>query len=307
MNWQLGRYLNTTESPHVDVQNICWSTNHKLVLENVSFTVKQGQFIGVLGPNGVGKSTLLRCIYRYLKAHSGEVLLQGRAVSSFSQSEFARHVAVVTQHCPAGFTMTVRQFLTSGLLTKTPWWKPINRKDENQQINAQLQRVNLVDKADVNFDDLSGGEQQRVLIARALLQQPQLLILDEPTNHLDIHYQIETLKLVKSLGISVIASIHDLNLASAYCDRLVLLHQGKVSAFGTPKQVLTQENIKAVYLVDADVDFLQQSTYPFIRFKFTQPFEQNRPFQNEFHPAITNKPKQVGDAELRFVQGQRYA
>ncbi|AZG73292.1 ABC transporter ATP-binding protein [Shewanella livingstonensis] len=306
MNCQYDSHHHRTQYSHVTVKDVCWSTDKKSVLDKVSFTVNKGEFIGILGPNGVGKSTLLRCLYRYIKASAGEVFLNGHNISSYSQAEFARHVAVVTQHCPTGFTMTVRQFLRSGLLAKKPWWKSVNQADETTQINAQLNRVNLLDKANDNFDSLSGGEQQRVLIARALLQQPQLLILDEPTNHLDIHYQIETLKLVKSLGITVIASIHDLNLASAYCDSLLLLHQGKVSAFGTPNDVLTQENIKHVYLVDADIYYHSNNVYPSIRFKFSQPSKSLYQFAPKPVTETENKDENVNSSASE-LKGQIYA
>jgi iron complex transport system ATP-binding protein len=253
---------------HLRLHKVSWSCGGRNILKDISFAVKEGEFVGVLGPNGVGKSTLLRCIYRYITNQTGLITLRGQDIGSISLTDFARQVAVVTQHGPIGFAMTVRQFLATGLIAQQPWWVKVDRKSETKQIDAELVRVDLLEKADDLYDLLSGGEQQRVLIARALLQKPQLLLLDEPTNHLDIHYQIEILKLVKGLGITVIASIHDLNLASAYCDSILLLQHGQVAAKGSPKQVITREVIKQVYQVDADVVEHPIHHYPSIHYQF---------------------------------------
>lgn len=268
MDYQANLSAKVDIPAHISLTGVSWSFGAEPVLKDVSFSVTNGEFVGVLGPNGVGKSTLLRCIYRYFKATTGAIHLNGQDINSLSQSEFAKQVAVVTQHGPTGFAMTVRQFLVSGLLAHTPWWKRVNHKDEHKLISAQLEKVNLLVKADQSFDSLSGGERQRVLIARALLQKPNLLILDEPTNHLDIHYQIEILNLIKGLGITVIASIHDLNLASAYCDSIVLLHEGKLVAKGAANTVITPNILQRVYKVDADIQSHHRYGYPCIRYDF---------------------------------------
>ncbi|WP_417347214.1 ABC transporter ATP-binding protein [Ferrimonas sp.] len=252
----------------LEVENLGWGDGRRTILSGISFNIFQGEFVGLLGPNGVGKSTLLRCLYRYLDPTSGRVLLRGRDTQTMSRRQFAREVAVVTQHLPSGFSMTVRQFLTTGLLAQSNWWQRLDRRKERIQIDEMLERVQLTEMADRHFELLSGGERQRVLIARALLQQPKLLLLDEPTNHLDIRYQIDTLKLLRGLGVTVVASIHDLNLASAYCDRLLLLHQGRLAAYGEPGQVLTQKQIAQTYGVDARIDPHPQGTHPRITYDY---------------------------------------
>ncbi|SDJ77808.1 iron complex transport system ATP-binding protein [Ferrimonas sediminum] len=258
-------------SPHLQVEGLSWGCRERQVLHDVGFTVNHGEFVGLLGPNGVGKSTLLRCLYRYLIPQQGRIALAGTEIGTISRRAFARQVAVVTQHGPSGFSMTVRQFLTTGLLAHSSWWQRLDRRDESARVEAVLQRVKLASLAEHHFDSLSGGERQRVLIARALLQQPRLLLLDEPTNHLDVRYQIETLKLVRSLGITVVASIHDLNLASAYCDRILLLSEGALVASGLPQQVLTADRIRSVYGVDARVDMHPNGRYPRITYDYQKP------------------------------------
>ncbi|QIZ76264.1 ABC transporter ATP-binding protein [Ferrimonas lipolytica] len=256
------------QSAHLTVEQVSWSCPEKRVLEQISFEVEQGEFVGLLGPNGVGKSTLLRCLYRYLKPDSGKVLLNGTPVWSLTQRQFAQQVAVVTQHCPTGFSMTVRQFMATGLLAHQRFWQRSSKLLDQQQVDEMLQRVALLPKAEQRFESLSGGEQQRVLIARAMLQKPQLMVLDEPTNHLDIRYQIETLQLVKSLGITVIASIHDLNLAAAFCDRLALLEQGKLVAMGDVDDVLTSSQLKRVYGVETIIDRHPLQDTPRVTYQF---------------------------------------
>ncbi|WP_298442798.1 ABC transporter ATP-binding protein [uncultured Ferrimonas sp.] len=269
---QLVPPITADDSPAISVAELSWACPEKLVLAQISFAVQRGEFVGLLGPNGAGKSTLLRCLYRYLKPSSGSIYIGSQALSVLSQRQLAQRIAVVTQHSPVGFAMTVRQFMATGLLAHQRFWQRSNDRGEQQQIDALLARVELSHLAEQRYDHLSGGEQQRLLIARAMLQRPQILILDEPTNHLDVHYQIEVLELVRSLGITVIASIHDLNLAAAYCDRLLLLQQGQLIANGSPAEVLTPEMIKTVFQVNALVDCPSNSHRPQIRYQY-QPWQ----------------------------------
>ncbi|WP_108946596.1 ABC transporter ATP-binding protein [Shewanella halifaxensis] len=213
---------------HMQVKQLSWATPSKQVLDNISFTIERGQFVGILGPNGVGKSSLLRCMYKYLMPESGEVLLNQQNIKAISHREFATKVAVVLQHTPVGFSMTARQLLATGLINQQRWWQTINKTKESHEIDQVLSLVGLSNKAEQIFESLSGGERQRLLIARALLQKPEILLLDEPTNHLDVGYQVEILTLIRSLNITVVATIHDLNLASAFCDKLLLLREGKL-------------------------------------------------------------------------------
>ncbi|EDQ01640.1 ABC transporter ATP-binding protein [Shewanella benthica] len=253
---------------HMKVSNLSWATPEKRVLDDISFSVERGGFLGILGPNGVGKSSLLRCMYKYMRPSSGEVYLNGKNIRTFSQQEFSTKVAVVLQHTPLGFSMTGRQLLATGLINRQKWWQTIDHAQEKIEVDRVLDLVGLSAQGHQLFESMSGGEQQRLLIARALLQKPEILLLDEPTNHLDVGYQVEILQLIKSLGITVVASIHDLNLASAFCDKLLLLRQGKLVKYGTPAQVLTPESIENIYGIKTDVDRHPTGIHPRVTFHF---------------------------------------
>lgn len=262
--------INIKADPHMTVSHLSWSTADKQVLDDVSFTIDRGDFVGILGPNGVGKSSLLRCMYKYNKPHCGTVSLNSTNIHLISQREFAAKVAVVLQHTPVGFSMTASQLLATGLLNQQRWWQSINHAHEQREIERVLTLVGLTDKSQQLFEQLSGGEQQRLLIARALLQKPEILILDEPTNHLDVGYQVDILTLIKNLGITIIASIHDLNLASAFCDKLLLLRHGKLVSNGTPVEVLTPTCIENIYGIKTDVDVHPKGTYPRVTYHFDE-------------------------------------
>lgn len=253
-------------SPTVlSVRNLHWHSGNDFSLENINLDVQQNSLVGILGPNGSGKSSLLRCLYGYLKPDCGQIELNGTELSAMTRRQVAQQLAVVTQHVPLGFSMTVAQFMVTGLLAHQRLWQRRNEVAERAQIEQWLERVDLLSAANHRYDRLSGGEQQRLLIARAMLQQPKILVLDEPTNHLDIHFQIEILELLSSLEITVVASLHDLNLAAAYCDRVLLLNRGQLVDDGQPHTVLTEQTIKAVYGVDAQVSTSPQLN---IRYRF---------------------------------------
>ena len=200
--------------------------------------------MGIIGPNGSGKSTLLKCIYRVLKPSGGAVFLDGKELDTYSHKQSARQVAVVAQHNHYSFDFTVHDVVMMG---RAPHKRALERDNaRDYQLVAQA-------LAHRSFSALSGGEQQRVILARALAQDTPCLILDEPTNHLDIKFQLQLMNLVKGLDRTVIAAIHDLNIASMYCDRLYVLKSGQVVAAGTPRQVLTPALIRQIYEVDAQV------------------------------------------------------
>ena len=189
------------------------------ILRGVSLEVEPNEFVGIIGPNGSGKSTLLKCIYRVLKPQAGIVKLDGTDIRELSYKKSAQSIAA-----------------------------------QDYAIVAQaLETVGMADMAKRSFSTLSGGEQQRVILARALAQQTPCLILDEPTNHLDITYQLELMDIVQGLGRTVVAAIHDLNIAAMYCTRLFVMEKGQLVASGTPEEVLTPELIRQVYGVKAKV------------------------------------------------------
>lgn len=222
------------------------------VLRKIDLDIERGEFVALLGSNGSGKSTLLRTVYRMLRPVAGAVRLGGDDVWRLSARESARRTGVVVQETPSDFDFTVAEVVQMG---RTPHKGMLaqDTQEDAQIVLAALGRVSILAFAERQFSTLSGGEKQRVLVARALAQQPQFLVLDEPTNHLDIHYQLEILELVRGLGITTLVTLHDLNLAAAYCQRLYLLRAGQIVAAGTPEQVLTPELLREVFLVEVIV------------------------------------------------------
>lgn len=237
---------------NLNVQNVSWDVEAQRIIHDISLNVQSNEFVGLLGPNGSGKSTLLRCIYRSLKPSTGTIHLNERDLLTVPAKEAAQKMAVVLQESPIQFDFTVREMVMMG---RTPHKKLLDAdtSEDWQLVENALIQVNMLSFADRSFSTLSGGEKQRVLIARALAQQAQFLVLDEPTNHLDIRYQLEILDLVSSLGVTTLAALHDLNLAAIYCDRLYVLKAGEVVAEGTPSDILTSELIAEVYGVSAEV------------------------------------------------------
>lgn len=221
------------EAPIISLNNVCWQTGTRTILKHISCDIQRGSFTGILGPNGAGKSTLLRQIYRYLSPTSGSVTYQGTDIQKFDAKTYAQKVAVVLQHTPQDFQLSVLDVVALGLVPYKNWLSPFSNTDR-ELILAALEQVGLAGKTDDNFETLSGGEKQRVMIARAIVQRPEVLVMDEPTSHLDVKYQIQIMELAKSLGITVIASFHDLNLAAAICDKLLLLKGGELVAAGIP-------------------------------------------------------------------------
>ncbi len=221
---------------------------HRLV-DAISFDVGPGEMVGLLGPNGAGKSTLLRTIYKVVKPAMGTVLVNGNDVQHQTSAWVAQNVAAVLQDMPADFPLTVRDVVTMGRSAHKALLEPDTAHDRCL-IDAALKLQRLEALQDRPFRTLSGGERQRALLARALVQQPSILVLDEPTNHLDIRYQLSLLKFVRELGITVVAALHDLNLAAMFCDRLCLMQGGRMAALGRPDEVLTSERINKVYCVE---------------------------------------------------------
>ena len=226
--------------------------NGNPILKGVSLQAGEKQLIGVIGPNGGGKSTLLKCIYRVLQPTGGAVFLDGKPLSEYSFRESALKIAVVAQHNYYNFDFSVQDVVLMG---RSPHKKTLER--DNAQdfriVEESLTKVGMLHFAERSFSTLSGGEQQRVILARALAQQTPCLILDEPTNHLDIKYQLQLMDLVRGLDRTVITAVHDLNIAAMYCDWLYAVKDGRVVGQGTPQTLLTPEFIRQVYEVEAEV------------------------------------------------------
>ncbi|MDP2121939.1 MAG: ABC transporter ATP-binding protein [Hoeflea sp.] len=217
-----------------------------VILKPVTLDLPAGRVLGVVGPNGAGKSTFLRLVYRYLKPASGAVLIDGENIWTMRARDVALKVAAVLQEQPTDFALTVREIVDLGRL---PHRGGLVRSDTRDAavVSAVLDRLDLQGFAGRRFGSLSGGERQRVMVARALAQQPSLLVLDEPTNHLDIRHQLEVIRLIRDLDMTIITSLHDLNMAAVVCDDILLLQQGQAMGFGTPDDVLADETVSRAF------------------------------------------------------------
>ncbi|WP_337840956.1 ABC transporter ATP-binding protein [Rheinheimera sp.] len=223
------------------------------VLHSLSFELQEQQFVGLIGPNGAGKTSLQRLLQAEYQPSSGQIELDQIPLNHYSRPQLARQLAVVSQLPGHLFDLSVLDVVTMGLLPHKKLWQTTTA-DDQLLVLQQLEQVGLLSRQQQPFASLSGGEQQRALLARALVQRPRLLLLDEPTNHLDPYYQHQMMHLCKTLGIAVLASIHDLNLAACYCDRLLLLDQGHLLADGPVGQVLTEPLLQQVFRSHCLVD-----------------------------------------------------
>jgi iron complex transport system ATP-binding protein len=242
----------------LNINQLSWRINNKYILEDISLTIRKGEVLGIIGPNGAGKTSLLRCLINQtniLKSTgiNGSVHFKNKNILSYSTKEIAQSFALVMQKPDPIFSLTVQHVLKMGLLPHKSMFS-IENDHDRENIKKALHKVGLSHMLHADFSKLSGGEQQRVLIARALVQSPTILILDEPTNHLDVFYQHQLLHLIKQLNITVIMTVHDLNLASTYCQRLLLLDKGKLICDGPPEKVLTEKQLTDVFKLSCQQD-----------------------------------------------------
>ena len=234
------------------VNDLGYGIGDKQIIQEIRLEVQEGQFVGVIGPNGSGKSTFLRNVYRAVDPTSGTIFLDGEDIRKLSYRQSALKMSVLRQENSSDFDYTVKEIVMMG---RSPYHGLLDSEtaDDEQIVLDAIRRVGMEDAAERSIATLSGGEKQRILFARALAQNTSFLILDEPTNHLDIYYQLQIMELVKSLGITVLSAIHDLELACRYCDYIYVLKQGRIFAHGTPSTVITPELIASVFRVHAEV------------------------------------------------------
>ena len=238
--------LSAKKLPLLSVHDLHWSVANKSILQQISFALTSGEIVGIIGPNGAGKTSLLRCILQYITDYQGNIHFNGNNINALDRQFIAQHIAVVNQINDPVFKLSVIDVIRMGLLPHKTFFARITKED-TQTINQALEKTGLTHLQNEEFTHLSGGEQQRALIARALVQRADLLILDEPTNHLDVYYQHQILQLVKSLNLTVLMTIHDLNLANEYCSRLMLLNKGKIVADGNNEEVLQANQLTSVF------------------------------------------------------------
>jgi iron complex transport system ATP-binding protein len=241
----------------LQIRRVYFSYLDGFVLNNVDLSIEPGEMVGLLGPNGSGKTTLIKLANGILRPTQGEVRLDATGLRQLSRKSIARCIAMVPQQFHISFAFTVKEVVALG---RIPFMKAFAEESEadGRLVHDALELVGVSELAQRRFDELSGGERQKIVLAMALAQQPRLLLLDEPTAHLDICHQVEILEMVKALnkeqGLTVVAAIHDLNLASLYFNRLVLLKDGRVLADGSPSQVLTEPIIAEVFSASVRVE-----------------------------------------------------
>jgi len=235
---------------NLSVKEISLSYNHVPVVSDLSFQLKPGELVGLIGPNGCGKTSVIKALSRILALKSGEITLDGRHLRHISHNDLAKVIGVVPQSPNLPETFSVTEVVLLGRSPHLGWMRNESQRDLQIACEA-MQATGIAEFAERKISELSGGEKQRVTIARVLAQQPQAILLDEPTANLDICHQLEVLDLMKSLcrqkQMAVLIALHDLNLAAQYCDRLILIKKGRIFAQGLPHEVITSANIQAVY------------------------------------------------------------
>ena len=247
--------MNNHNKQAVSAQDLAYQIDAKWLLDGVDLRVDKGELVGLIGPNGAGKSTLLRAISGILRCQDGSVTLEGRDIADMKVKDVASGLALVPQIAPYTHGFTSMELVLMGRYPHLGRFQVEGNADE--QIARDAMAMTETDRfADRTLDTLSGGERQRVFVARALAQQPRILLLDEPTSNLDVLHQLMVLDLVRQLvndGLTAVAAFHDLSMAARYCDRLVVMSGGNVIATGPPEEVLNPELIETVFKVEAAV------------------------------------------------------
>ena len=273
----------------IEVQEVDFAYNKAPVLQDISFNLEEGEFLGIVGPNGSGKSTLLRNLDGILTPKKGAVYIDSRDQKEMSRLDIAKLIGYVPQKEGDMFPITVFETVLMG---RKPHIKWMETKEDKAIVARMLEKLGLGPFAMRDINQLSGGERQKVYIARALVQQPKILLLDEPTANLDLKHQIEVLDLLletKKKGVAIIIAIHDLNLALRYCDKFMILHQGKVFASGG-EEVINKKNIETVYGVKVEV--LEKAGQ-----KFIIPFEPLEKTDQELNQKIQLEKELISNVE----------
>lgn len=249
----------------IKVDNLTWKIGSRTILDGISFATHPGETLGLLGPNGSGKTSLLRLLAGLNRPHSGEVSLDGRNIQAIPRKTMARRVAFVEQHATTNANLRVVDVVKLGRFPHRSMFSAWTAQDE-EAVEKALARAGMTAKRDHAWHGLSGGEKQRAHIARALAQSPHELILDEPTNHLDVQHQIALLSLISELPVTSVIALHDLNHAAMFCDRLIVLQSGRIVASGTPAEVLTRGLLRSVFSIEAHVETSRHHGRPLIQF-----------------------------------------
>jgi iron complex transport system ATP-binding protein len=245
------------EKPILDVQHISKSYSQTKIFSDLNWTVERGHFWGIIGPNGCGKTTLLHLISGVEKLDEGQILLEGQSVHKYSRKSLAQKLAVLKQDGVPPLSYTVREVIEMGRYPFQSWFGKEQHQQKNDVVEEILHLLDLNELASVPLHLLSGGQRQRVALGKVMAQEPELVLLDEPTTFLDLRYQMQFMELVakwqREQGLTVIAVMHDLNLASLFCNQLLLLSQGEIYAEGTPIEVLSSEIVQSIFDVSSHV------------------------------------------------------
>lgn len=254
---------NLVVSKMIKVKNIYYGVDNFNILNDINLNIPKNSFVGIIGPNGCGKSTLLKNLYKFLKPTKGKVYIDDASITSYTNRELAKKLSVLTQKQNMNFDFLVEEIIEMGFYANE---KLLLKKSKKNLIQASLDSVGMKNMGKRSFLSLSGGEMQRVLIARALMQNTEIIILDEPTNHLDIKYQFQIMDLVKNSNKTVLAVIHDINIASKYCDYLYAMKKGRIILQGRTEDVITSQNIKEIFDVECEVLPHPKTSRPLIIF-----------------------------------------
>ncbi|MDR2203570.1 MAG: ABC transporter ATP-binding protein [Nitrososphaerota archaeon] len=247
---------------NISIQELTFNYNSTPTLNNITLQIHQSEILGMIGPNGSGKSTLLKCINKILEPKQGKILLDQQSITKINRIEIAKKIGYVPQSTNTNENITVFETVLTGRRPHITWQS--NKKDQEKTWQA-LKTLSIEKLAMRNFYELSGGEQQRVIIARAIAQEAKVLLLDEPTSNLDIKHQIEVMdlthKLVLKEKLAAAIAIHDLNLAAKYCNKIIMIKEGKIIDAGETKTVLTEDNISKVYEIKVKVNHYKNTPY----------------------------------------------
>jgi len=239
----------------IETRDIRFSYNEKEVIKGISFSLEQREFLGIIGPNGAGKSTILKILAGILRIKKGTILILEQDLVTMDRKRLAQRIAFVPQETHSALDFSVEEI---ALMGRFPYLHAFQREEKRdlEAVEHALAYVDVMQFRKRPINSLSSGERQRVVLARALAQQPEILLLDEPTSHLDLHHQYRIMELLKKLnaeGMSVITVNHDLNLASLYCQRLILMHEGCICADGPPKTLINKETLRRVYRTEVKI------------------------------------------------------
>lgn len=241
----------------ISCKNLKVGYEEKVIIENLSLSINKGEVVSIIGPNGCGKSTLLKTLSRIIKPMSGGIYIQNESIKNLKSKHISQKVCLLSQHNDAPGDLTVEELVYFGRIPHKKWYESKTKSDE-EIVNWAIENTGLKRYKNTPINSLSGGEGQRAYIAQALCQKPDILLLDEPTTYLDISYQLEVMELVREINekfnITIVMVLHELNQASKYSDRLVIMKDGEIVSDGCPKEVINKETIKQVYKIECDID-----------------------------------------------------